>query len=84
MYIRSLDEGGGSMGAMYPLFLKLYFARNVLWEVCFCVIIQGIRNFLVPHSQNVVVGLYVVWQNSFNLARSGYGFFDFPLTHISK
>ena len=63
------------MGAMLPLFLKSNFARNVFWEICFCVIIQDIRNFLGPGTPR---------KNNYNLASSGYGYCGFPLAQISS
>ena len=45
---------GPSMGAMPPLFLKLHFASNAFWKICFCVIIQGIRNFFDPGTPRIL------------------------------
>ena len=36
------------MGGMPPVFLKSPFVRNAFWEICFCVIIQVIRNIFGP------------------------------------
>ena len=65
--------------------LKFHFAKNVFWEVCFCVITPRHPKLFWPwHSQNFVGGLYAVRKNSYNLASSGYEYSDFPLTHISS
>ena len=67
----------------------LFFWNCILPGMCcgkfaFVSLPKSSETFWSRHSPNFVVGLYVVWQNSYNLARSGYGYFDFPLTHISS
>ena len=37
-----------------PLFLKLYFARDVFLKICFCVILQGIQNFFRPCTPGIL------------------------------
>ena len=47
----------GHWGHGSSLFLNPYFARDVFLEICFCVILQGIKNFFWRrHSQYLVRG----------------------------
>ena len=62
IYFRSLDEGaGGGYVAMPPLFLKSHFPRNAFWEICFCVIIQGIRNIFSPGTPRILSGACMLY-----------------------
>ena len=49
------------MGAMPSLFLKSHFGRNAFWKICFCVIIQGIRNFFGPDTPRILSGVCMLY-----------------------
>ena len=46
---------------MASLFLKSHFARKVFWEICFCVILQAIRNFFGPGTPRILSGACILY-----------------------
>ena len=83
IYFRSLDKGGGAWGHA-PSFCKIAFCQKCfLGNLLLCHSPRHPKLFWPRDSQNFVGGLYIAWKNCYNLASSGYGYSDFPLTNIS-
>ena len=48
-------------------FLKVYFARDIFFEVCFCVILQDIQSFFRPGISRISSGALStnIWSSNF-------------------
>ena len=81
---RSLEEGRGTWESCPLFFLNHILPGRFSGKLLLCNYPRHPKLFWPQHSQNFVGGLYVVWKNSYSLTSSGYGYSNFPLTHVSS